>query len=97
LTATGTYLFKLETRDGQGNVLYDVFPFLNRGLNPVRSYSLPQFAHAKGIAFDAQQQLWLWDGNFLHPLQAVYQNYLFDPSSRSLYFTQPFDSIEVYP
>ena len=90
----GTYVFTLETRTISGVVLHDSYPYADLAVTPLISLDL-DLAHAAGVAFDARQRLWIWDGNFLHPMQFVYEGYIFDPASRSLYLTRPYDEVTI--
>lgn len=95
LGAPGTYVFSLETRDGSGTVLRDAYPFQHLAFTPQQSFPLVDLAHALGIGFDYKQQLWIWDGFFLHPYRTRYEGYIFDPDGRALYLTDNFDEVQV--
>src|ERR1035438_5752222 len=90
----GTYVFTLETRTVSGVVLHDSYPYADLVVTPLVSLDL-DLAHVRGVAFDARQRMWIWDGNFLHPMKFVYDGYIFDPTSRSLYLTRSYDEVTV--
>lgn len=94
LTKTGTYVFKLETRDKAGAVLYDATPFLNQALDLSAVFEL-DVPDAQGIGYDYAQRLWVWDGSFLQPFVMRYEAYVFDAASRCLYLTNTYDSVQV--
>jgi hypothetical protein len=96
LTKIGTYIFKLETRDAAGTVLYDAAPFLNGSLDSSAVFEL-NLPDARGIGYDYAQRLWVWDGYFLQPFILRYEAYVFDPPTRSLYLTNTFDTLQVAP
>ena len=90
----GTYVFTLETRTVLGVVLHDSYPYADLVVTPLVSLDL-DLAHVRGVAFDARQRMWIWDGNFLHPMKFVYDGCIFDPTSRSLYLTRSYDEVTV--
>jgi hypothetical protein len=95
LGETGTYVFRLETKDSSNVITYDAVPFAHLGFLPEATIPLTHIAHARGIAYDYRQRLWIWDGLFLHPYRLRYDAFVFDSASQSLYLTESYDEVHI--
>jgi hypothetical protein len=96
LTDNIDYEFRLEMQDINGATTYDIRPFKNAALTPMSSIDLSVMVDSiQGLAFDSYGQLWIWNGSFALPVLLHYDAYLFDPESKTLFATEPFDSIIV--
>jgi hypothetical protein len=96
LVEEGTYLFTLESADSSGHVTRDYAAHRNQYFRPLKSFDLSaDVAEIRGVFFDSRQRPWIWTGYECVPLVFHYDAYVIDPSSRSVYVTEPFVSVQI--
>lgn len=97
LNLNGTYLITLEMMDQSNTITRDYMPYLNASFNPLATLDLSTVVPTvQGIAFDSHQRLWVWTGSVAVPLLIHYEAYVFDPTTRTIYLTDPHNQIKVY-
>lgn len=92
----GDYEFRLEMQDGSGVPTVDIFPYRNAALNPLKVIDVSSLIDSiRGLAFDSYGKLWIWNGNFAIPITIHYDGYVFDADSKTIFTTEPFDSLQI--
>lgn len=96
VTIAGTYTITLEMLDQQNNRTYDIFPYANLSTSILSTLDLASLVPSvQGIAFDAYQRLWVWTGSFAIPLKLMYDAYIFDPDTRTIFMTDSYSQIKI--
>lgn len=96
LLTTGDYQFRLEMQDSSGITTFDVVPYKNASFTSLKSIDLSAFIDIiKSIAYDSYGTLWVWNGAFAIPLDIHYDGYVFDADSKTIFVTEPFDSLQI--
>lgn len=96
LTIIGTYLISLECLGSYNAKTTDTFPFNNLAFTPLATISLASVVPSiQGIAFDAYDKLWIWTGQFAIPVQILYDAYLWDASTRTIYATNQYPGLQI--
>lgn len=94
LMQAGTYVITMECMAADGTLSADSFPYPNLAGPQGAAYDLSTLVpNIAGLAYDALEQLWIWDGAFLVPVVPFYDGYLLDAAARNLYVTQQYDSV----
>jgi hypothetical protein len=94
LVYPGTYVIVMECLDTSGNLTRDGFPYPNLQTTAT-AYDLSALVPSiQGVTFDAFQQLWIWTGSFAIPLQPIYNGYVLDTASHTLFLTDRFSQVQ---
>lgn len=96
LTSPGDYEFRLEMQDINGTTYFDVVPWRNFELSPLKTIDMSSLVDGiQGLAFDSYGQLWVWNGSYAIPLKLHYDGYVFDADTSTIFVTEPFDSLQI--
>lgn len=96
MLASGDYQFRLEMQDGNGITTFDVVPYRNASLVPLKTIDISGLVDSiVGLCFDSYGQLWVWDGNFAIPIKIHYDGYVFDADTKTIFVTEQFDSLQI--
>jgi hypothetical protein len=96
LAQTGTYVITLECMDSNGVLTSDSFPYANYALAPLSTIPTTQLSpQVKGVAFDALERLWIWDGDFAVPVKPLYKAFVYDEDTRTVYLTESAASVTI--
>lgn len=96
LTNNGNYSFQLQMQDNNGTITYDIVPFLNAVLIPLKIIDMSTaIDKIVGMAYDSYGQLWIWNGSFAIPLDIHYDGYIYDPDNTTIYVTEPYTSLQI--
>lgn len=92
----GDYQFQLQLQDTNGNITYDIVPFRNPIIAPLRAIDMSlELNNIKSIAYDSYGRLWAWDGTSATPLDIHYDGYIYDPTNTTIYTTEPYTSLQI--
>jgi hypothetical protein len=94
LNQTGTYIFTIESEDGNRGLVYDSVPFGNFAFEPLAELDLSGITSSlQGVAFDHLEQLWAWTGDYAVPLKVHYDAYVLDRDSKTIFLTDPYEQV----
>jgi len=93
---TGDYSFTIQCQDLNGVLTYDTIPYHNSIFTPLASIDISNVVdNVQGMTFDSYGTLWVWTGEFALAMKIVYNGYVLDTASATIYTTEQWDSLTV--
>ena len=92
----GSYRFTLDSVSTEGDLFQDFAVYANLAVEPLWTSDLYSMLPAvEALVFDRYQKLWVWTGALMIPLKITYDNFVFDPGTRSVYLTNQYTQAEI--
>lgn len=96
LPESGSYRFTLDSSSTNGDFAQDIVVYENPQVTHLWTADLSALVpEVYALVFDRYQRLWIWTGESMIPLRLTYDNYLFDPDTKSLYLTNSYEQVEL--
>lgn len=95
LPASGNYIFTIQSQDTAGNLTTDSYLYNYLSLNALASLDITSLGTVKGICFDSNDLLWIWDGTTASQIDLLYNSYSADVDSNILYLTRDVQGVSV--
>lgn len=96
LSESGSYRFTLDSSSKTGDITQDVAVYENPVISALWTTDLSALVpEIYALVFDRYQRLWIWTGESMIPLRFVYDNFVFDPGTKSVYLTNRYTQVEL--